>query len=425
MKLGPQLREAKHEVNPSFFNQLSTDMKTKNLIFIFCLLASCGLYAQGSPDYNGGLKVKLNEDGSKYIRFISWGQAQVNFNTDPPEDQSSSSIQLRRARVLAFSQFNKRFLILTHFGLNSLNANTLSPTGKGDGSQLFMHDMWIQYSLNDNHAVGAGLHYFNGISRLSNQSTLNMMTLDNNRASWATLGLTDQFARHIGVFAKGKFDKLRYQVAINESAASTLDSRSPETPGGVYNGRQLLGSAKAGKNFAGYFSYNFLDQESAFLPFRVGSYLGGKRVFNIGSGFFYHPNGNVNAAGEGSNVSLFAIDAFYDSPMGDNGSAITAYAVAQFNDYGEDYLLGPYGSGTMIYSHVGYVLPGDKTSTRWQPYVSFMNNSFDIDETRTRTGIGLNMYLSGHNAKLTGEWNTTSFAGNSSNAISIQAMIYM
>lgn len=425
MVFGYEFRFSKHEESSSITQTIKI-MNTKYFVFLFCLLASYGLYGQGSPDYSGGLKIKLNDDGSKYIRFISWGQAQLNFNLDPPSNQSVSSMQLRRARVLAFSQFNKRFLILTHFGMNSLNAGTLSPTGKGAGSQLFMHDMWVQYSLSKNHAMGAGLHYFNGISRLSNQSTLNMLTLDNNRASWATLGLTDQFARHIGIFAKGKIQKLRYQIAVNESAASTLDARDASTTnGGTYQGRLLLGSKKAGKNFAGYLSYNFLDQESAFLPFRVGSYLGGKKVFNIGAGFFYHPNGVVSLNGDGDDVALFAVDVFYDAPLGESGSALTAYAVAQFNDYGEDYLLGPYGSGTMLYGHVGYLLPGTKTSLRWQPYVSFMNNSFDVDKTRTRVGVGINMYLSGHNAKLTGEWNRTSFDGSNTSGISLQAMIYI
>lgn len=406
-------------------------MKIKNLAIICFLLASWQTaFSQGSPDYNGGLKVKLNEDGSKYVRFITWGQAQLNFNLDAPDDQSASSFQLRRARFLAFSQFNKRFLILTHFGLNSLNANTLSPTGKGTGSQLFMHDAWIQYSLHSDHAVGAGLHYFNGISRLNNQSTLNIMTLDNNRASWATLGLTDQFARHVGVFAKGKFGNLQYQVAINDAMTNGLDGRNPqEAAGAVYSGRSLLGSKDAGKVFAGYFSYNILDQESNFLPFKVGTYLGGKKIFNVGAGFFLHPNGSVvpaaNDGPSGQDVSLFAVDVFYDSPIGDDGSAITFYAVGQFNDYGENYLFGPYGSGTMIYSHLGYVLPGAKTATRWQPYVSFMNNSFDVDETRTRFGIGANMFLSGHNAKVTAEYNTTSFNDVNSSGLSIQAMIYI
>jgi hypothetical protein len=41
----------------------------------------------------------------------------------------------------------------------------------------------------------SGLHYWNGISRL-NKSTLNLMTLDNQRQAWATLGLSDQLQTH-------------------------------------------------------------------------------------------------------------------------------------------------------------------------------------------------------------------------------------
>jgi hypothetical protein len=67
----------------------------------------------------------------------------------------------------------------------------MSPTGTGEGLKCFLHDVWAQYSLGKNNAVGGGLHYWNGISRLNNQSTLNLMTLDNKRQAWAT-GLSDQ-----------------------------------------------------------------------------------------------------------------------------------------------------------------------------------------------------------------------------------------
>ena len=48
------------------------------------------------------------------------------------------------------------------------------------------------------------------------------MTLDNNRQSWSTIGLTDQFARHVGVFGKGSFGKLQYRVAINDALTNSL-----------------------------------------------------------------------------------------------------------------------------------------------------------------------------------------------------------
>ena len=397
------------------------------------------MIAQGSPDYSGGLKFKFNEDGTKYLRLISWAQVQANYNTDETFDgngneNSKLNFNLRRARVLMFAQINKDFLILTHFGLNSLTSSTLSPTGTGDGSQLFFHDVWAQYNLGENHTVGGGLHYFNGISRLNNQSTLNIMTLDNNRQSWATIGLSDQFARHLGVFMKGKFNKLQYRVAVNDASVSSLDGRTAVAGGdAVYNGRSSLGSKAAGKTYAGYFDYHFLDQESNFLPYKVGTYLGEKKVFNIGAGFFLHPEGSVIDTGtaiapnlEGEDVSIFAVDAFYDTPIGEDGSAITAYAVYQDSNYGKNYLYSAYGTGSMLYGHVGYVLKGDKQKTRFQPYLSYGTHSYDaVDDNRSTLGVGINAYMSGHNSKLTLEYMNQSFGAIDTNTISLQAMIYL
>lgn len=408
------------------------------LMGLFIISFQC-IYAQGSPDYTGGLKLKFNEDGSKYLRVISWAQVQANYNADETFDANGNensplNFNLRRARVLMFAQINKDFLILTHFGLNSLTSSTLSPTGKGDGSQLFFHDVWAQYNLGTNHTVGGGLHYFNGISRLNNQSTLNMMTLDNHRQAWATIGLSDQFARHLGVFAKGNFDKLQYRVAINDATTATLDNRDIVAGGAaVYNGRSTLGSKAAGKTYAGYFDYHFFDQESNFLPYKVGTYLGGKKVFNVGAGFFLHPEGSVINTGtevepvlEGEDIAIFAVDAFYDTPLGEDGSALTAYTVFQSNNYGKDYLFSAYGTGNMFYGHVGYVFKGDVTKTRYQPYISYGSHSYDAtSDNRNTFGVGVNAFMSGHNSKLTLEYKNEKFGSADTNIISLQAMIYL
>lgn len=405
-------------------------MKTTFYLFLICAFFTVNSsFSQGSPDYNGGFKVKLDEEGKKHLRFISWVQGQVNYNFDATGNQEALTMQLRRARLLMYAKITPKFMILTHFGVNSLNGNTLSPTGKGEGSQVFLHDAWAQYNFTKNFTMGVGLHYFNGISRLSNQSTLNMLTLDNNRSSWATLGLSDQFARHIGVFAKGNFDKFQYQLAINSAMVKTLDERTPTATIPVYRGKELLGK-DAGKTFAGYFQYSFLDTESNFLPFKVGSYLGGKKVFNIGAGFFAHPNGAVVLDGSGNpkgeDVSIFAIDAFYDAPLSNNGSAITAYAVYQNNNYGKNYAFGPYGTGSMLYAHVGYLFGGEKTQVRFQPYTSFSTNKYEAsNDSRNRLGLGVNAYLSGHNAKFTLEYGNQSFGSTSTSGLTLQAMIYL
>lgn len=405
--------------------------KNTILVLSLCLFFFQLIYSQGSPDYNGGLKVKLDEDGKKYFRIISWAQVQATYNDDVSAEASKLNFNIRRARVLMFAQINDKFLILTHFGLNSLNSSDLSPTGKGDGAQLFFHDVWAQYSLGKDHAIGGGLHYFNGISRLNNQSTLNIMTLDNNRQSWATLGLTDQFVRHIGVFAKGNFGSLQYRVAINDAIVNGLDTRNPIINGpSTYAGNRLIGSRDAGKVYAGYFEYNFLNQESNFLPYKVGTYLGGEKIFNIGAGFFVHPSGSVimdaNGDFKGEDVSLLAIDAFYDAPLGNAGSAITAYATYQNNNYGKDYLFSAYGTGSMVYGHVGYVIAGDISKTRFQPFLSYASNSYDaVSDNRNILGFGANAYFSGHNSKLTLEYQNQKFGSSKTGTLTFQAMIYL
>lgn len=403
------------------------------------MLFSQVMISQGSPDYDGGFMLKLDDDGKKILRILSWIQVQGIYNDQVDESSSKVDFKLRRARILMYSKINDKFLILTHFGLNSLDASNMSATGIGDNSQLFLHDAWVQYNMSQNHSIGAGLHYFNGISRLNNQGTLNMLTLDNNRQSWSTIGLSDQFGRHIGVFLKGNFNKLQYRLAINDAITNSLDveqSIEYDANGNplldeqitYYAGKKLLGSKDAGKCFSGYLDYHFLDQESNFLPYKTGTYLGSKRVFNIGAGFFAHPNGAVRLEDgnlKGDDVFIFAVDAFYDAPLNDK-SAITAYATFQSNNYGKNYLSSVYGSGLMVYGHLGYVLPTNFSKTRFQPFLSFASHDYDaITDDKTILGFGFNTYFNGHNSKLTLEYKNQSFGSFNENTLTLQAMIYL
>ena len=403
--------------------------------FLFC--SAIGM-AQGSTEYGSGLKVNVNEDGSKYFRVITWGQFWAQHNSDKPLDangneQEDLTFSMRRVRLLLYAQINPNFLIVTHFGLNSLNADNMSPTGTKDNSQLFLHDAYLQYSLSKNHALGGGLHYWNGISRLNNSSTLNMMTLDNQRQTWANLGLSDQFGRSMGIFAKGSFDKFQYRVAINDAVTNNLEAATIPVNGGaaIYAGKRLLGSKEAGKTYSGYFEYNVLDTESNFLPYKVGTYLGSKKVFTIGTGFFMHPSGAVSAdlSGNlsGEDVKIFGIDAFYDAPIGKNGGAITGYALYQNNDYGKDYRLGTtYETGSMIYAHAGYLLPL-KSKTKWQPYLSYTHRKIDaINDNASQIDFGANMFMTGHHSKLSLEYQTLKYgSADAVNTITLQAMIYL
>ncbi len=424
---------------------------TKLFIILILTCISIMSKGQGSPDYTGGLKVSLNEDGSKYLRLITWHQVWATFS----EGNSGPDFLLRRSRFLMFAQINKRFLILTHFGLNSLGGNNLgtaSPISTpGSNGNFFMHDAWAEYTVVPKKLyIGGGLHYWNGISRLTNQSTLNIMTLDAPIHNWATIGTSDQFARHLGFYAKGKLGKLDYRFGWNEAlnnptrgASSNLVEgsdgsitfitdraiyRNPERPGG-------------GKVYQGYVNYQFLDAEGNTLPYFVGSYLGGKKVFNLGAGFMYHSQGASSRSSTGNveihNPLSFAVDAFYDSPLGNDGSAITAYTSFAVHDWGPNFTggVGGVGTGNIYYLQAGYVTPTFSEKVRLQPYVHFTNRSLDAFENfeasnSTQFGIGANWYLSGHNAKITMEYQNNRSQGetitpDASDLFRIQLMIYL
>jgi len=134
-------------------------------------------------------------------------------------------MSLRRSRFLVYAQINPNFLILTHFGIN--NANQVSGGAAGQGAsgldgkkpQLFMHDAWVEQRVyKENLSIGAGLHYWQGPSRMSSASTMNFLAYDANILNWQNIEATDQFARQYGIFAKGKLLKSKridYRVAIN------------------------------------------------------------------------------------------------------------------------------------------------------------------------------------------------------------------
>lgn len=439
----------------------------KKILCLFVgMLFSLHAFSQGSTDYTDGLKVKLNEDGSKYFRLLTWHQVWLRYNenntgsTRLGEEQSSTvDFGLRRSRFLMYAQLNKRFLIVTHFGINNQNAISGGYLGTdGKKPQLYMHDAYLDFTVFEKYLnVGFGLHYWNGISRMTNASTLNLMAYDAPIFNWATIEATDQFARNIGVFAKGKLGKLDYRVAVNDPF-STNSGQAIAQDVSNYN------PANNKKIFAGYFMYQFFNQESNLLPYMVGTYVGAKKVFNIGAGFHSNPDGmwHTTAAGDTttSNIMLFAADAFLDLPLNeDRKDAITAYFAYYNYDFGPNNvrnigIMNPangstvnaslrgnafpvLGTGSIIYTQVGYLLPDFAEKVRIQPYVAYSTANFEGIMDSNGDGVpvnvfdgGVNFFLDGHNAKFTLNYRSRPDFTDVDNVqgrseVTLQAMVYL
>lgn len=396
-------------------------MKRLSIIVLFLLAFMMTTHAQEDDKHTyKPLKVNLNEDGSKYIRFIVWHQLWLSGSNQT----EGLNMSIRRSRFLAFAQVSPRFLILTHFGLNSLGANqiTANPNTQtaNNQSMLFLHDAWGEFAvIPTKFHVGTGLHYWNGISRLSNQSTLNMMTLDNPGSGaadarlfpWSSITTTDQFARHLGIYAKGTLGKFSYRVAANNARANA-GALNTETY--TY---QVAGSGNDWL-YTGYFNYNLLEGESDKLPYFVGTYLGKKKVLAIGAGFLYHPDALARGLSlddpnlERAATTKIGADIFYDAPVGDG--AISALAAFYNYNYGGEKTEGARpggglvpGSGSIFHTQIGYLLPANLKGTRLMPYVSFSNQALSHTPNSTMDmSLGLNWFINGHSAKITAEYST-------------------
>ncbi len=193
--------------------------------------------------------------------------------------------------------------------------------------------------------------------------------------------------------------------------------------------------------YAGYFDWEFWDQESNLLPYKTSSWLGEKKVFNVGAGFYYHPaaSGILNDQDQLEQQGQLAVgvDAYYDRPVGDGGAAVTLYGVYYIFDYGDNYFrnigimntgrLGeppfliangieptisgagnaqPFmGTGEIFYLEGGYVLPkwilGDKHG-RLQPFAAFTHKNLAwLDDPAFDWDMGCNYLIDGHRAKIT------------------------
>jgi hypothetical protein len=319
------------------------------------------------------LTLKLNESGSKYIRFLIWNQmwARVTENNpgtldhDGKPKEISTDIGIRRARMLAYAEIAPRFLVLTHWGINNQTFTnggspgggftgnpgnipvTVNPeTGMGTASgasakkpQLFFHDIWTEYKISNSLYLGMGLHYWNGISRMSSHSTLNFMAIDAPIFNWPLIEMTDQFARQFGFYAKGQVGKWDYRLALNKPFAVGAGGRfdaSTDRP---------VAANIVNDNWAtqGYIAYQFLEKENNKLPFFVGSYLGTKKVFNLGGGWHHHPKATSSKTATGAtqlhDIGLWAIDSFLDFPINKSkGTAFTNYTVFYNYDFGPNYM---------------------------------------------------------------------------------------
>jgi hypothetical protein len=230
------------------------------------LLLSLPTLAQEQPKKEvEELRLKLNDDGSHYIKATFSNQVWFRFNqsnqgtTVLGEDASKTfDIGLRRTRMQLFGQLTDHVGFYFQFGQN--NFNFLSNNAGNRKLQVFFHDALAEYKVkkgSDLLYLGGGLTITNGLSRFSQPSVSTIMSLDVPVFAQATVDQTDEFSRKLSVYARGQLGRLDYRLVLSDPFPVTTNGQTPPPIGT----NATFAQVGHHKQYQGFFMWNFLDKE--------------------------------------------------------------------------------------------------------------------------------------------------------------------
>jgi hypothetical protein len=309
------------------------------------------------------------------------------------------------------------------FGQN--NYSYLSKRFEG----FFIHDATAEYRVHKTLHLGTGLSGWSGMSRFTSPAAGSILGLDAPLYQQATNSVSDQFLRKLSVYAKGKFKRLDYRFAISKPSAvqNSNVAISPISQKSEFNTR----APRLQKQ--GYVTVQLMSEEQNDTPYNTGTYLGNKKVFNIGAGFIHQSQAqwhlNANSDTVLTDMLLAGIDFYFDVPLNEKkANAISVYAAVNHYDFGPNYsrnigVMNPsngadssgsasgsgnafpmISSGVTTYLQLGYLFKKFNTKKgRLGIYASSqISNTEYYDEVIQLYEGGINWYIDGdHSSKIT------------------------
>jgi len=385
------------------------------------------------------LRLKLNEDGSHYIKATFLNQVWFRFDQSNPGTtvlgdaaKQTFDIGLRRTRMQLYGQLTDHVGFYFQFGQN--NFNFLTQNAGNRKLEVFFHDALAEYKVkkgSDLLYLGGGLTITNGLSRFSQPSIGTIMSLDVPVFAQATVDQTDEFSRKLSVYARGQISKLDYRLVLSDPFPITTNGTTLP----VINANATFAQLQHHKQYQGFFAWNFFDKESHATPYMTGTYLGKKKVLNLEGGFITQKNatwtGTTNADAVYHTMNLWSAALFYDTPLNtEKGTAFNAYAGYFHTDYGPGYLryngaMNPangtnvtgapgnsfgnafpmFGTGNVMYAQAGYLFKKDllgEGNGTLMPYATVQSAKYDrLDKQMNVYDVGVNWFIKGHTSKIT------------------------
>ncbi len=418
---------------------MHTKRRTFNIILIW-LLSTTFAYSQSN-----NLKLNLDKEGKTYIKASITAQFWARYtDMNPGTTVNGESVDrmldfsLRRLRMGVSAQLSPKLFVYSLFGGNNFNMKNAKKFA------ITILDLNAEYEFAEQFALGFGVSSWYGLSRWTTRSSGSLMNLDAPLFSLFTVNKNDNSARGIGFWAKGQIAKFDYIVSIKNQLKYGVPAREGVTDYALNSPRMRLSA---------YMKYEFLDNESNKTAYSgaVGTYLGKKKILNIGAGFLYQAkmmsrliNGNETFY----DYKNWAAEIFYDAPINkEKGTAITTY-LGYFNtDFGLDYIRNVgangfteggtsfngsgssfpmMGTGSTMFFQLGYILPksvfgANNENKLLQPNLAIQYSDFDaLNQETIVLDFGVNLFFKGHGNKLSLNYqNRPIYNLNSSNELKV------
>ena len=301
-----------------------------------------------------------------------------------------------------------------------MGGNNFNLTTDGKTAKIGLLDLYTEYEFAPEFSLGIGKFGWNA-SRNSMRSSKTMMGLDSPAFSLFTVNKNDDNARNLGIFAKGRIDKLSYILTLKSPLAITEPKEPKE---GVVD----FAKNAPRKQYSIGLKYDFLDKENNKTAYTTGTYIGEKRIFNISLGSVFQSkmmSELQNNVVKYYDYKNFSSEIFIDTPLSEKNNAITINLGYYYTDFGREYIRNSgansitsvssndffngggtayplIGTGDTFYFHFGYLFgKSEYFSTRIQPNIAIQYSDFDgLKSKMFSYDLGLNLFFKGHDSKL-------------------------
>ncbi len=374
------------------------------------------------------LKINLDESGKTYIkasfRMHTWLRyTEMNPGSEINGEATADffDVSVRRLRMSVAAQLTPKLYVWGLFGGNNLSFRT------NQNFNITVLDLSAEYAFHKAFEIGVGKSGWQGLSRWNIRSSKSMMGLDAPLFSLNTVSRIDDIGRNLGLYMKGQAGKWDYRLVLN--TPNFYSSSKPTLNVEFAHNRPRIKTS-------GYLKYQFWEKESNKSGYHTGTYVGKKKVLNLGVGFMRQAKALWSASSSTASDTLYhdlrhwAADFFIDLPINtESHTAFTAYTGFYRTYFGPDYIRNVganspatgsvagqssfngsgnafpmMGTGQTVFVQLGYLLGSNLLGSKHgqlQPNLSVQFSDFEaLADPMTVVDLGINWFFSGHNNKL-------------------------